>query len=62
MAGTPAASRGWRCVSVVSEPVGSESAPHFYKSPFAHGFELSQRRKERPVGTWRNSTYDWAPT
>ena len=32
--------------------VGSESAPHCYKSPFAHGFELSRRRKKRPVGTW----------
>ena len=42
--------------------VGSESAPHCYKSPFAHGFELSRRRKKRPVGTWRNSTYEWAPT
>ena len=45
-----------------SSSVGNESASHCNKSPFEHGFELSRRRKKRPVGTWRNSTYEWAPT
>ena len=45
-----------------SSSVGNESAPHCYKSPFAHGFELSRRQKKRAVGTCRNSTYEWAPT
>ena len=47
---------------IASSSVGSESASHCYKSPFEHGFELSRRRKKRPVGTCRNSTYEWAPT
>ena len=47
---------------IASSSVGSESASHYYKSLFEHGFELSRRRKKRPVGTCCNSTYEWAPT
>ena len=48
--------------TLIASSVGSESAPHCYNSTFAHGFELSRRRKKRPVWTYRNSTYEWAPT
>ena len=35
--------------------VGSESAPHCYKSPFAHGFELSRMSSCQHVRTVRMS-------
>ena len=42
--------------------VGSESAPHFNIGPCGRGFELSQRRKKRAIGTRPYSPVsEWSP-